>query len=75
MVLDDICRALHAHPFAEACYHHKSRKEIVQALAEDDANPTDCAVWSLTPEAWRASLRLALIAKLTDESTMGASMP
>jgi hypothetical protein len=68
MAPDDICHALHAHPFAEACYQHKSRKEIVQALAADDADPTDCVIWSLTPEAWRANLRLALIAKLTDES-------
>lgn len=75
MAPDDMCHALHAHPFAKACYHHKSRQEIVQALAQDAADPTDCATWGLTPEAWRANLRLALIAKLTNESSTEGRRP
>ena len=53
--------------FAEACYDQNSIVELREALAMPEADATDCEVWEITADEWRAAIEEALAARLANE--------
>lgn len=46
--------------FAAACYDQNSLDELREALAQPEADATDCETWGLNADEWRAAIRTAL---------------
>lgn len=59
------------HPFAIACYDGNSEFELLEALSDRRADPSDCQTWNITPSEWRESIKLALGAKIQDHINKG----
>lgn len=52
--------------FTTACYEQNTVDELREALAQPEADATDCETWGLTADEWRAAIRTALAERLVD---------
>ena len=53
--------------FAVACYNENTIEELQAPHTPADYDPTDCFIWTMTPEEWSEGIRAALNERINDE--------